>query len=127
MDFGHIEDGYTVEGYIAEYPGLHPGVGFTYRAVTQNDRISVYNSAWDSMPPDKRAERMSSFMSKAIKSWDLKSKTGAPVPHDAATLRKLPTNIYDRLHEIIFQIKGSDPKPSGETDDSQSPEDGAKN
>ncbi len=128
MTIGYIDDGYTVNGYVKEAPGLHAGVAFTYRAATASDRAAVCGNGFETLQADKRVERVTAFLAKAIKSWDLKNAKGEPVPHDGATLRKLPVTLYDRLQAIVFQLEPSDSQPSHESsEESQSPEAGAPN
>jgi hypothetical protein len=128
MTIGFIDDGYTVTGYVKEAPGLHAAVSFTYRAATAGDRAAVYGNGFDNLQADKKVERVAAFLAKAIKNWDLKNAKGEAVPHDGATLRKLPVTLYDRLQAIVFQHEASDSQPSHESsDDSQSPEAGVPN
>src|ERR1700733_5962891 len=128
MTVGYIDDGYTVNGYVKEAPGLYAAVSFTYRAATASDRAAVYGNGFDNLQADKKVERVAAFLAKAIKSWDLKNAKGEAEPHDSATLRKLPVTLYDRLQAIIFQLEASDSQPSHESpDESQSPEAGAPN
>jgi hypothetical protein len=128
MTIGFIDDGYTVSGYVKEAPGLHAAVAFTYRAATAGDRAAVYGNGFDNLQADKKVERVAAFLAKAIKNWDLKNAKGEAVPHDGATLRKLPVTLYDRLQAIVFQLEPSDSQPSHESsDETQSVEAGAPN
>ena len=128
MSCGYIDDGYTVNGYVKEAPGLYAAVSFTYRAATASDRAAVYGNGFDNLQADKKVERVAAFLAKAIKSWDLKNAKGEAVPHDSATLRKLPVRLYDRLQAIVFQYEASDPCSSHDSsEESQAPEAGAPN
>jgi len=114
MNSGHIDDGYTVDGFLKEAPGLYPAVRFRYRAATPTDRNEVFEGG-DSIPGIDLLKRITGRLAKSIKSWDYKNPAGKPVPcNDPRTYQHLPVALYDRLRDVVFQVTPPDVDPERE-------------
>jgi hypothetical protein len=112
-------DGYDLEHTIPAVPGRWPEVRIRYRPLSADDESRIF--ALKSLTPTEPIVKFyaEAFAGNAkdgipakLLGWDLKDRTGKPVPHTAANLRQLTPQFFDTLKAVI---DGSIPTESGET------------
>jgi hypothetical protein len=111
MVCGFINDGYTLNGYLKEAPGIHPAVRFKYRPLTVEGRIRLFDG-WSALPALDQISRTTTMLAKQISQWDLKdAKGGAVSSAEPRNFRRLPPLLHERLLEVIGGISPPDPDP----------------
>lgn len=118
---GFIADGYTIEGYLAEVPGLHPELNFEYRPMAPADRavaLKDLKKAQESLNPKKSEFVAAEILSKRITDWDLAYPEGHPKEGEIVEIT--PENLVcvqsfmaDKLFAIVVMgTRASDEKDS---------------
>jgi hypothetical protein len=111
MTSAYCDDGYTLDGYLKEAPGLYPAVRFRYRPATPSERVAMFDG-FDNLPANDKLQRIAGQMAKNVLSWDVKDSKGVPVRcNQPLSYKKLPCALYDKLQEVVFQISAPDIDP----------------
>lgn len=127
-----LADGYTLDGYIAEVPGVHGPLSFTYRPIdpitrskTNVLRGQVIGSSTLSEEQKEIACQYLGLQLVAgnVQSWDLVDGKGEAVaPSAVALLRYFPGYRLRRLTEIVGDGLQSDWRPDAKPSDPPPPE-----
>ena len=130
-----LADGYTLRGYIAEVPGVHGPLSFTYRPIdpitrskTNLLRSQVVNNATLSEEQKEIACQYLGLqlLAGAIQSWDLVNEKGEEMePSAVAILRSFPGYRLRRLTEIVGDGLQSDWRPDAKPSDQPPKENGS--
>lgn len=117
---GFIDDGYTREdGFIAAdkpKPNEQPrweSLTFTYRPATRlevvrHDAAVAVQLVDQYSDPEAsvRAEMLAcEFVEKRLKAWNLKDRSGKPVPITAESLSRVNAGVFGRLYRIVPQTQ----------------------
>src|SRR5271163_3804790 len=78
MTTGFIEDGYTLDGFVKELPGIYGAVRFKYRPLTVEQRVRLFEN-WATLPALDQISRTTSALARQIVQWDLKDAKGRPI------------------------------------------------
>jgi len=104
-----VDDGFDESAYIAESPGLHPAVRFTYRPLIASERSAWFRDM--DRKPDDRAQITADMLARKVQSWDLKDRSGAVAKIEPAQLLKLRPRLWDRMLAIVSGQDASDFDP----------------
>lgn len=105
-----IEDGYTEAGYIAEEPGIHNDLTFSFRPIMVAKRDAL-NALYLTDRHEEAISKVSEEMSRSIQSWSLVDTKGQPVVRSAANMRRIKPRLFDKLWQVLCGMKASDPRP----------------
>ena len=110
------DDGYTERGYIAEVPGLHPALSFTFRPLLTEERDAI-GAMVRGKPQGEVNMVFSRAIQKQLKTWSAKNADGKDAPIDAKLIRRLHPAMFDKLYLIIdgSAPSGFDPGDADET------------
>jgi len=116
MDSAFIDDGYTLDGYIAERHGLHSELQFTYRPLTRREDVALV-AAISSLPSNEQGmvdseQKSAECVAKHLVSWSLKNRAGAAVPISPDNVQRLQPIVAGRLLQIIRGREASDRRPA---------------
>lgn len=108
----YIHDGYQDHGYIADVPGLHAALRFTYRPAVLEE-ISAYNRGADRLKDHELNKHAAKWAAGRIQDWDLTDGKGGLVPVAAEMLLRLRSpRLFYRLVGILIGNEPSDPDPA---------------
>ncbi len=111
MPCGYIDDGYTLDGYIKESPGIYPAVRFKYRPLTVEQRIRLFDG-WSRLTALEHVRKTTETLARQICGWDLADQHGRTVDcRDPATHRRLAPALHERLLDVICGSAAADPDP----------------
>jgi hypothetical protein len=119
MTCGFIDDGYTLDGFVKELPGIYSAVRFKYRPLTVEQRVRLFES-WSTLPALDQISRTTGALAKQIVQWDMKDAKGRPIPcNEPRSFRRLSPPLHERLLDIVCGINApdSDPEPQSATPD----------
>lgn len=115
MTLEFIPDGYTLDGYIAEVPGLHGALRFVYRPCTASEN-AVTGGAVDKVirqSPAKAERIVATGVCKQLVSWSVQNpKTKEAVDIVPATAVRLQPALFAKLFDIIRGARASDVDPN---------------
>jgi hypothetical protein len=131
MTCGFIEDGYTLDGFVKESPGIYGAVRFKYRPLTVEQRVRLFEN-WATLPALDQISRTTSALAKQIVQWDMKDAKGRPIAcNEPRSFRRLSPPLHERLLDIVCGINSPDSDPDkaeqAAADVSQFAETGEKN
>lgn len=110
-----IDDGYTVERYIAASPRLYGAMRFSFRVLQPVKRAELLADTRD-LGEVETLEILGGWMTHLLTKWDVKDSKGRPVPITKENVNKLQVVALTRLHRIVcYQTEGGDPAPIEET------------
>lgn len=112
-----IDDGYTLDGFIAPKEGIHDGLTFRYRPLT----IKQYRALTDRIESAKTHEAAELHVAETIAAqlcdWDAKNGKGSVVEINRDNVTRMQPQLALSLLKIIEGDWASDekpdPKPSG--------------
>ncbi len=97
-----IEDGYTMDGYVAEVPRMHEAVSFTFRPMRVVERSRFVAEQQKYKTPEEQEAYGASVIAKYIQSWD--------VQHGKQRLDLTPKNLLNihpaAYYSILNQVMG---------------------
>jgi hypothetical protein len=127
MACGYIEDGYTLDGFVKESPGIYAAVRFKYRPLTVEERVRLFEN-WSTLPALEQVGRTTSALARQIVQWDLKDAKGRPIAvADARNFRRLSPPLHERLLDIVCGTSAPDPDSQAQTGPPDSTNYGATN
>ena len=100
-----IEEDTTRQGYIAESPGLHPALEFTYRPMTMGERsrqqrkAAKVDAAGDD---DQLQELLAEALAEHLIAWSVDGEI------TKERLKTLDPNVAGKLHAIVAGRRASD-------------------
>lgn len=107
----YIPDGYTLKGFIAQQPGLHGALNFTYRPMLQKDRVLVIEKI-RTCPIEKSEDEVARVVAARVKTWDLTHpETGAAIEISSDAALHLQSTLLTRLWNILIGDKPTDINP----------------
>ena len=111
MTTGFIEDGYTLDGFVKELPGIYGAVRFKYRPLTVEQRVRLFEN-WASLPALDQISRTTGALAKQIVQWDMKDAKGRPIAcTEPRSFRRLSPPLHERLLDIVCGINAPDSDP----------------
>ena len=114
MTIGFIEDGYTLDGFVKELPGIYGAVRFKYRPLTVEQRVRLFEN-WATLPALDQISRTTSALSKQIVQWDMKDAKGRPIAcNEPRSFRRLSPPLHERLLDIVCGINSPDSDPEAQ-------------
>lgn len=109
-----IDDGYTVTGYIARRPGLHPAITFEFRAMTQPECARAKHHLNNARTPEEGEGHAAGVIAKRLVSWDIKKRDGKMVDiTQENVIRVQPMAFYDMWCQVLG-VRGPDAMPRAE-------------
>ena len=113
MEVVFLDDGMTLDGYIATDPGLHGELAFKYRPLFIADRTAV-QQAIIREPDGRKGEILAAKkMAGQVLSWECEG--GAP-DVTAESVLKLHPEMNQKLFNMIMMKRAGDPKTPVEID-----------
>jgi hypothetical protein len=111
MTCGFIDDGYTLDGFVKELPGIYGAVRFKYRPLTVEQRVRLFES-WSTLPALDQISRTTSALARQIVQWDMKDAKGRPIPcNEPRSFRRLSPPLHERLLDIVCGSSPPDADP----------------
>jgi len=95
------DDGYTLDGYIAAVPRLHPEVRFTFRPVLYAGRQAWARQMNKTSDADGDTKCSVELICKHVKSWELKHND-AEVEIKPDTVARLHPQILHKMLDIVL-------------------------
>lgn len=102
-----IDDGLTLEGYIAPIPRLHGAVRFKYRIFMQRQRANLLHQIAKSTAEEAEGLAAMAVENKILE-WDVKQSDGKPAPITENNVLKLHPRIGNRLYRIVMADEAPD-------------------
>jgi hypothetical protein len=128
MPSAFIDDGYTLDGYIAENPGLYPAVEFQYRPMTRRETAVLEGDIMRTRDAEAGETEAAKVVARKLVSWNLVDRAGKPVPISADNLLRLQPVLGGTLLEIVRGRRASDRKPDQQAEPTRpNPDDAAGN
>lgn len=119
---GYIDDGYTVDGYIAGVERLHPPCRFKYRQMLVKDRGKYLQQMAEGT--GESAEILGAkICAKHLQQWDIKDRAGRTVPISPDACLRVQPQLAKKIFSIIIGERSSDPDPNELEEDSESGKD----
>ena len=87
MTCGFIDDGYTLDGFVKELPGIYGAVRFKYRPLTVEQRVRLFES-WSTLPALDQISRTTSAARQANRAVGHEGRQGAA--HSLQRAAELP-------------------------------------
>ena len=115
----YIHDGCTLDGYIAEQPGLYPAVDFKYRPAIRQERTVFYERIRKAPSGAAGDKEVAQAMKHQLVSWDIKDHNHKSLAITAPIILRLQPALFERIWEIIVGNQGSDARPDGPTDNEE--------
>lgn len=121
-----IHDGYTLDGFIAETPRLHPAMRFRYRPmVSQNIAVVNRELARTRTNEPRKAEAICArTVWSQVTEWDVLDHTGEGVTRTVDNILRIQPVLFAAIYQIVCGIRPSDEDP--ENIDAEADEDGER-
>lgn len=113
MSFVFIPDGYTFPGYIAEEPGIHGALRFTYRPMCDADNTALAQELSNAKTAEDQRLIRARVLSERIASWEAVDPTGKAVKPTAENLGRCPSVLMVKLSSIVEGYRANDKDPQG--------------
>lgn len=116
MSFVFIPDGYEFSGYIAEEPGIHGALRFTYRPMADSD-VTALNAELEKATSriEQQAARAKAIAER-IKAWEVVDPSGKAVKPTAENLGRCPAVLFTKLASVVEGYRPNDKDPTGKTE-----------
>jgi len=100
-----LDDGYTHEACVAEAPGVHAELVFTYRPLIREERALVAEATRQQTNSTSATKLLAETIAAHLTTWTL--------PHDisADAIGQLVPDLFDKLYAILAGTRPSDPLP----------------
>lgn len=108
---GYIHDGYTVPGYIAASPRLHPALRFTFRPVLSQNRAVIFRRIANANDPRREESLAAQAIAAQLLDWDLRDHKGEAVAIEASQILRLQPRLMNRLFRIVMGDEAGDEDP----------------
>lgn len=109
-----IDDDYNETGRIAAVEGLHPEVRFSYRPMTAQEWMRCLSECEGKTLIESR-EVQAKWLTKKLISWDIRDRSGNPVPATVEKSLKLHAPVFHRLFNIVAGQEKTDAVPLDES------------
>src|SRR5262249_51954232 len=106
----YVQDGYTRRGFIAEAPGVHAAVRFTFRPARMQER-STLSEATMGTSSEARDRIVASFVAERIVTWDLADDDGREIAVRTESMSHLPPELFDALQAVVLGWTAGDLDP----------------
>ena len=106
-----IEDGYTREGYIEAWEGVHDEMDFTYRPMLPNE-VTRLERALEKSTDGSHGDIIAGVLAKKLETWSEVDKDGEAILIDFKTVRRLPWLILATTSNIVKGTRASDLRKS---------------
>jgi hypothetical protein len=113
----YIHDGYTLAGYIAAVPRLHPALRFVYRPMLTQNRSVVYRQIEQTNDARKEESIAAATIKSQLVSWDMTDHRGAGVPLEVPHILRSQPMMFQRLFRIVTGSGPSDEDPEAAADE----------
>lgn len=112
----YIDDGYTLEGFIAAERAAHGALRFTYRPLLVRPRVKAITKIAETQDPSEREEYAAGVVAKQITNWSFTDRAGKSVPISAdAMLDHMEPRLYHKLRDVVLGLSASDEDPEGKS------------
>lgn len=114
------DDGYTLEAYISEAPGIHSAVRFTYRPMLHSQRYPIA-VALSEKPPVEGSSLMARAVAQFVQTWNITGAKSGEFAVSADNAARLKPALLEHIYAIVSGRVASDtdpdkPKETGEED-----------
>lgn len=115
---GYIpDDGYTIDGYLAEVPRLHRAVRFKFRPMLVRDRTIYYRKV-EGLKPEDQDRYRARLLREYLKEWDFKAPDGTTtLPLTADNFLRVGPELFLKLFLVISGVVPFDPDPDKAQED----------
>ena len=103
------DDGYTIDGYFCEVPGLHPALRFRFRPLTVEAFAAIMAKARHEANPNHLFART---IAARVETWDLRDAKGEAVAVSEKIALSLVPRLFDRLFDVVTGQKPHDIDPA---------------
>ena len=107
MPRAYIPDGYTEDGFIAEFKGVHESVQFKFRPVLPEAVRALMHNFYDKTAK-VQSDIVNETLNRQLVEWDLCDHKGGPLPVSIEVLCHIKKPLKDRLFNIVTCYEGSD-------------------
>lgn len=112
LTLGYIHDGYTLPGYIAAAPRLHPSLQFTFRPILSQNRAVIFRQIASANDPRREESLAAQAVKAQLVEWDLKDHKGEIVPIDVPAILRVQPRLMNRLFRIVMGDEAGDEDPN---------------
>ncbi|ANS03308.1 hypothetical protein [uncultured Mediterranean phage uvDeep-CGR2-KM19-C37] len=113
----YIHDGYTLKGYIAATPRLHPALRFDYRPMLTQNRSVIYRQIEQTQDARKEESIAAATVRSQLVSWDMVDHEGTSVPLEVPHILRSQPMLFQRLFRIVTGSSPSDEDPESHADE----------
>ena len=102
------DDGYTEKAFVAGRPGLHNDFRFEFRPADAPEQADMLDTL-DKLSIGQQRRVKMEFLSRKIRWWSLKGRTGEAIPVDVKI--KLKPALFQRISDIVYGLESGDEDP----------------
>jgi hypothetical protein len=107
----YIDDGYTVDGYLAAAYRLFPAIRFTYRPVMVGPRAVIARKMAEENDAAKAQAIAAEVLKKHVQKWDLKRRNGELVPLETSHILRMQPSLFNLLFRVVMGELACDEDP----------------
>ena len=107
----YIHDGYTINGYIAAVPRLHPEMRFVYRPMLVQNRSVIFREIRLATDARKTESIAAAAIKSQLVSWDVVDHQGSAVTIEVPHALRLQQALFQKLFSIVTGDVPSDEDP----------------